>query len=101
MQGAVPFLFLMFAIVAIALSFARYAKASSILENWAIENGYRLIESQRKTFFRGPFFLRTSKTQVVYRIVVEDTSGVRYTGYARVGGWFLGLFSDQVDVQWD
>ena len=100
-HGAVGFLFFIFLILAIAFSFARFAKASSILGNWAAQNGYRLIESERTTFFRGPFSFRTSKSQVVYRFVVEDSAGTRHAGYARVGGWFMGTLSDQVDIEWD
>ena len=48
-----------------------------------------------------PFFWTTSKTQVVYRIVVSDAAGQQRSGYARVGGFMTGLLSEKVDVRWD
>ena len=100
-SGAAFILVLFVIVIGIAMSFGRYAKASSILEDWARENGYALISSERRSLFRGPFFLTTSKSQLVYHIVVEDANGLRRSGYARVGGWMIGLLSDNVDVRWD
>ena len=100
-QAGIVVLFILIAIVCIAYSFTRYSKAYTMLDDWARASGYRLVSAERKTFFRGSFFFRTSKSQLVYRITVEGPDGTQYTGYARVGGWFMGLLSDQVDVRWD
>jgi hypothetical protein len=95
------FLFVVIAAIAIAFSFMRFAKANSVLEEWARENGYSLISAERKSLFRGPFFFTSSKSQLVYYISVEDAAGNRRSGYARVGGYMVGLLSDRVDVRWD
>jgi len=36
-----------------------------------------------------------------FAFVVEDSARTRHAGYARVGGWFMGTLSDQVDIVWD
>ena len=99
MNGAAGLLlFVVVACFAIMFSVMRYDKGRQLLEDWARDNGYTLIECQRRTLFRGPYFLTTSKSQLVYQIVVEDAAGVRRSGYARVGGYMLGMLSDKVDV---
>src|SRR4051812_41477629 len=78
-----------------------YSRASSLLRRWAEENGYRLVHSKYRLFFRGPFFWTTSKGQAVYRVTVEDTDGSLRYGWVRCGGWFLGMVSDHVEARWD
>ena len=90
--------FVVFAIVMIAWHFSR---SRSLLDQWAADNGFRIIESSYRNLVRGPFFWTTSKGQTVYRVTVEDGSGRRRSGWVRCGGWFLGLLSDRVQVRWD
>ena len=90
--------FVIFAVFMLAWHFSR---SRSLLEPWAAENGYRIVESSYRNLVRGPFFWTTSKGQTVYRVTVEDESGRRRSGWVRCGGWFLGLLSDRVDVRWD
>ena len=92
-------LIILIGIVGFFFPFGRFDKARSFLEDWARENGQQLIDCERRSFLRGPFFLTTSNYQIVYRITVEDQSGQKRRGYARVGGWMTGLFSDEVDVR--
>src|SRR5688500_22244 len=66
--------FAIFAVVSIAWHFSR---SRGLLEQWAAENGYRIIESSYRNLVRGPFFWTTSKGQTVYRVTVEDASGRR------------------------
>ncbi len=91
-------LFVVFAVVAMLWHFGR---SSSLLQQWADENGYRVIDKEYRTFFRGPFFWTTSKGQTVYYVTVEDDEGRIRRGWVRCGGWFLGLMSDNVEVRWD
>ena len=100
-QAGIIVLVIFIAIIGIAFTIGRHSKAAGFLDNWAHQNGYRLISAQRKTFFRGPFFFTTGKHQLVYRITVETPDGTQHSGYARVGGFMVGLFSDKVDVRWD
>ena len=94
-------LIVFFVVIALIWTFARFGKAESILDEWARANGYHLLECRRKDLFRGPYFFTTSKTQLVYRIVVSDAAGNRRSGYARVGGFMTGLLSEKVSVRWD
>lgn len=64
---------------------------------WAEANGYRLVYTQRR-YFTFRFFLR-SDMQRVYEIGVENEHG-RRVGVAKVGGYFLGAFSNHIDVDW-
>jgi hypothetical protein len=69
------------------------------LETWAVENGYELVSATRSWLsFR---FLWRSRDQRVYEIVLRDAEGREQVAWARVGGWFVGSWSDQVDVRWD
>jgi len=46
-------------------------------------------------------FPLVSRSQKVYRIKVRDNQGEILAGWARVGGWWFGLFSNTVVVKWD
>jgi hypothetical protein len=90
-----------FVVIAAVSMVWHFRRSGSLLQQWADQNGYRLIEQEYRTFLRGPFFMTTSKGQTVYYVTVEDKEGRRRKGWVRCGGWFLGLFSDNVEVLWD
>ena len=99
LSGAVGFIAIAMLVI---LSFVWQVRRSrSRLDQWAAQNGFRIIESSYRNLVRGPFFWTTSKGQTVYRVTVEDASGRQRSGWVRCGGWFLGLWSDQVTVRWD
>ena len=100
MDGS-AFLIPLFIVAAVAMMIFHYARGESILEKWAAEQGYRVVSSERRTIRTGPYFLTTGRGRVVYRISVEDRDGHIKEGYARCGSYFLGTFSDKVDVRWD
>ncbi len=77
------------------------ARSQALLDRWAEREGLRLLEVQRAWFWRGPFWLRSNQGHQVFRIRAEDDQGRTRRGYVRVGGWFAGILSDQVTVQWD
>jgi hypothetical protein len=78
-----------------------FSRSASLLDRWAERNGYRVLDREYRSFFKGPFFWTTSEGQTVYHVTVEDKEGRRRTGWVRCGGWFLGLLSDNVEVRWD
>ncbi|HWP40300.1 MAG TPA: hypothetical protein VNL70_05195 [Tepidisphaeraceae bacterium] len=78
-----------------------FRRSQTLLERWAERNGFRLISHEYRWIRRGPFWWRTGEGQSVYRIEVIDADGMHRSGYVRVGGWFLGLFSDVASVEWD
>jgi len=96
-----PLLVIVILIVGVALTVLRFSRASSMLRDWAASNGYEIVNQEYCWFWPGPFLLRKSKGQMVYRIEVRDQHGNARSGYARLGGWFLGMLSDQVEVHWD
>jgi hypothetical protein len=90
--------FLVFFVLAMTWHFRRSA---SMIGRWAAENGYRLLGREYRWFRRGPFWWRTTDKMAVYHVTVEDREGRVRRAWVRCGGWFLGLFSDQVTVEWE
>ncbi len=78
-----------------------YRKAAALLRRWADENGFTLVQQERREFRRGPFFWSSSKDQVVYYVTVRDRGGRLRHVWVRVGSWFLGIMSDKTEVKWD
>lgn len=77
------------------------SRSREILDRWATENGMRILEVERRYFWRGPFWFRTGEGHEVFRVTVATPSGATRSGYVRVGGWFTGLFSSKAVVEWD
>jgi hypothetical protein len=92
---------LFFIALAVVGTIWHFSRSTSVLEAWARRNGYRIVAQDYRSFFKGPFFWTSSKSQTVYRITVEDGHGNLRSGWVRCGGWFFGLWSDHADVQWD
>src|SRR5262249_54158005 len=78
-----------------------FGRSRSLLERWAERNGFRILRSEYRYMFRGPYYWTTSKGQTVYRVTVEDKAGLVRNGWVRCGGWWLGLMSDHVEARWD
>jgi hypothetical protein len=78
-----------------------FGRSSAILQEWAGQNGYRIVSREYRTFFKGPFFWTSAKGQAVYHVVVEDSAGHERSAWVRCGSWLFGLLSDNVDVRWD
>ena len=95
------FYFAFFLLILVAAFWWSSSRSQTIIEGWALENGYRLLEIETPILSKGPFFWTTSRGQTVYRFVVEDGAGRTRSGWARCGSWFLGLMSDNIEVRWD
>ena len=73
-----------------------------MIEQWAAENGFRLVSSSYCWFTLGtPFWAANQKNHTLYRITVQDAQNHVMSGYALCGGFWLGLWSDRVEVKWD
>jgi hypothetical protein len=75
-------------------------RCRGMIRRWCVEQGYELVSMRRSwaVFGRFPFH---SDNQVVWRIVADDVRlGKRRRGHARCGGFWSGLWSDQVRVEW-
>jgi len=78
-----------------------YRRARTLLQSWADQQGFQIQAAEHRWLNRGPFFWTTSRSQVVYYVTVLDMAGRTRRGYVRCGSFWLGLFSDKVEVQWD
>ena len=87
-------------IVIAALRWER-RRSEQLIDRWARQQGYQLLDRKYLWFSRGPFFWRTSKGQTVYYVTLRDDQGHLRRAWVRCGGWFLGLWSDKVAVEWD
>jgi hypothetical protein len=76
-------------------------RTRAILEDWAMRQGYQILEKRHAWFWKGPFFWTTSKSQVVFRILVRDSAGSLREGWVRCGSWWGGRLSDDVEATWD
>ena len=66
---------------------------------WADENQYTIVTMQLRLFRRGPFFLKSTGNQVVYRVLVQD-AGEEREAFVKIGGAFVGLLRDRFEVRW-
>ncbi len=97
--GALVILFVI-AVSGLAI-YLYYTRANDLLRRWAEQNGYQIIHSEHRYLHRGPFFWTTSRNQVVMYVQVVDAQGYQRGGYVRLGSWWWGLFSNQVEVRWE
>lgn len=96
----IPIVILMVVLIPLALRW-RFRRSKELLGRWAKTNGFDILAWERRWFFKGPFFVRSSNDQMIFHVTVENAEGKIRSGYVRVGGWFRGLFSDQISVRWD
>ena len=97
---ALVFVLLVLGIVCLSLAW-HFARSRALLQKWADDNGYQILRHEYRYLRRGPFFWTTSRHQTVYHVEVLDRYGQPRTGYVRCGGWWLGLFSGNVEVKWE
>lgn len=76
------------------------SRAADLIHGWALGEGYRVVEMKQCWFFLGPFFLNSSKNQMVYFVTVENARGEIRHAWCRCGSWWGGLLSSKIDVRW-
>lgn len=102
MENLIPTLAVGFAVsVAVLMLGWQFGRSRKMLNTWAADHGYRILDAENRWFRRGPFFWTSGKGQTVYRIMVRDRDGDTREGWARCGSYWMGLLSDQVEVRWD
>lgn len=79
----------------------QFNRADVLLENWAKENKYQIIDKQNANFGDGPIRRRQETAQVKYRVVIKDRNGQRKSGLVKAGSKNLGTLSDEITVIWD
>lgn len=80
-----------------------HRRAKAMLLGWAVRNTYEIVGAQRPLIKISPFGWTTSKGQVLFKVVVRKRirDGVTRSGWVRCGGFWTGLWSDDVEVRWD
>lgn len=97
-----PYVPIAMAVVAVLAVVTHFWRAKVLLDRWAARSGYTITSAQYRFLRKGPFFLRSGKGNAVYRIAVVDRQGYVRSGYARCGGYWLGMWlTDDVTVEWD
>ena len=86
---------------AAAMMTFHFSRARSILEQWAEENGYEILDREHRWLRMGPFWWRKGKGQEVYYVTIRTSEGQVRRGWVRCGGWFLGILSNSAVVEWD
>ena len=99
-MGFIP-VFILLGITAILSVRWRITRASRLLRDWAARNDLEILQSDYCHFFTGPYFWSSGKGQAVFKVTVLDSAGQRRQGYVRVGGFFLGMWSDHIDSELD
>lgn len=71
------------------------------LEAWVNRHGYTLVNAERR-LFRGPFFLRSAKNDVVFRFTIKDSDDQLRSGHLLVRMSLLRRWIGEPEiVQWD
>lgn len=92
-----------FAVFALAIAsfFWSFRRSEAMMRKWAQQNNYRIVEAKIPMIGQGPFFWTTSRSQSVYRVVVQDSKGKTRSGWVRCGHWLFGMQREQTEVIWD
>jgi len=77
-------------------------RAEHLLRLWAARNGFEIIEFANCFFLTGPFLLGWIGTsrRPIFRVLIKDRDGNRRSGWVRVGGSLLGVWSNVATVKW-
>lgn len=90
------------ALIALVIIYLHTLWAKYRISQWALRNNCRITKCQLRLFNIGPFsYFGTSGGQYIFRIEAISFDGKTRTGYARAGGFFLGLLRSRVEVRWD
>lgn len=81
----------------------RRRREAQIIRRWAAAQRYSQVRIERPFVpFDSPFGLfTTGRGQSIVRVSLIDNTGTRSTGYARLGSYWWGLWSDRVETVWD
>ena len=89
--------FAVFMLIAGASGIAHHRRARAVVEEWAQECGFTLLEADYACPFSVPFRWMYFRNEAVYRVTVADQRGRRRRGFVRCGTWWR----DETEVRWD
>ena len=79
----------------------QYTTADARLREWAKKSEYTLIEQHRANpAGTGRMTRSTTGKQVVYRVVVSTSAGLRRSALVRIGSPMAGVLSQELSVEW-
>jgi hypothetical protein len=100
MQPAEIIVLVFLAIVALILLIWERRRVNKIVEEWVRSNSFTLLRLEHRYLRKGPYFWAASKSQEVVFVKVRDNFGQERSAYLRIGGFFSGVMSDNIDVTW-
>jgi hypothetical protein len=77
-----------------------FSRGRTLLNRWAHDNGFQILQSEIRTLCAGPFTWTSSRNQIVYFVRVRDKEGGEHSGWVRCGNFWSGIFSDKTEVKW-
>jgi hypothetical protein len=89
-----------FAIIATTLVIFSFSRGRSLLNRWAQENNFQILDFEMRTLSAGPFTWTSSRNQIVYFVHVRDREGKERSGWVRCGSFWGGILSDKTEVRW-
>ena len=92
-------LLLMGAIVLITYVTWFFLRSRSLLHRWASANGFQILDSRFSP--SGPLSWTSSRSQTIYFVRVRDKEGQERRGWVRCGSFWVGVFSDKIEVRWE
>ncbi|MDD5542330.1 MAG: hypothetical protein PHX83_04080 [Acidobacteriia bacterium] len=102
MTPANTYLLVIFAVsIGIAGLVFTLRRSRSLLNHWAAQNGFEILQAKVRMLFAGPFTFRHSRGQIVYLVRVRDRAGMERSGWVRCGSFWLGVLSDETEVRWE
>lgn len=78
----------------------RNSRSQTLLNQWATENKYKIIDSDCPIWGETPFRWVFS-SQVVCHVTILDADGRQRSGWVKLGDWLLGLTIYEVEVIWE
>jgi hypothetical protein len=84
----------------VAWGVIRLRKARASIRASLARDGCSIRRMERRIIRQGPFGPTTTRSQVVYRVLVRDRTGRNRTVWARWGRSWLPE-SDQLEVRWE
>jgi hypothetical protein len=80
----------------------QYRRGEQLLDQWARQHSYRVVESEERTApGDGPMNRFAKNKQIVYQVKLVDEAGQTRRARVKVGSPETGVLSDHVSVEWE
>jgi hypothetical protein len=102
-SGLCIFTILAPALILVYASLRRVGRVyQKLMDEWASENGLRIIHQERR-ILKHPWILLPIRNQQIYYVTVEYRDGRPFFRHAwiRCGGWYWHLDSAKLEFTWD